>query len=154
MKKEIEKKIERRMMTPEEKVLDTASTLSTIITTQILSSKLINGLQQDAKSRIQSRHIENLQKLENDFINENIKNNQIHEEITRTQDQTDKVIDAVFGLGSKVSNDVLLNLLSSLDKSSETIASLRIPDTTAKRHDKKIYKDNNIVLGEDDIEEI
>lgn len=154
MKKEIEKKIERRMMTPEEKVLDTASTLSTVITTQILSSKLINGLQQDAKSRIQSRHIENLQKLENDFINENIKNNQIHEEITRTQDQTDKVIDAVFGLGSKVSNDVLLNLLSSLDKSSETIASLRNPDTTAKRHDKKIYKDNNIVLGEDDIEEI
>lgn len=154
MKKEIEKKIERRMMTPEEKVLDTASTLSTVITTQILSSKLINGLQQDAKSRIQSRHIENLQKLENDFINENIKNNQIHEEITRTQDQTDKVIDAVFGLGSKVSNDVLLNLLSSLDKSSETIASLRNPDITAKRHDKKIYKDNNIVLGEDDIEEI
>lgn len=88
----------------------------------ILSSDIVVNFQEKVLTKVQNKHQENLVKLHYDFVNENVKLNQIHEEITRLQDQTDTIVDSALSSGLLLDSDNLNNLLASLDHESEAIS--------------------------------
>lgn len=146
----IAKKIDRALMSEDERALYDAQLRATIYSNSILCSPTINNLTQYGLEKAKYKHVEALQKLENDFISANMKNNQIHEEISRVQDQTDAMIDVAFADSANVDKEMIFRLMDSIDNSSATIASLRVPKENAWQKRKKTDEDKTIFLDPDD----
>ncbi len=138
------------LMTEEEKNAAAIANMATNITSAIATTSLITSIAQWAETRVATKHQENLVKLHNDFITENIKNEQLHQEITRTQDQFDIVKDAVFCEGKTPDKDVVFRMMDSLDRSSEIIAKTR--SSKANQNKKKNFKEH--ILNDSDVEEV
>ena len=119
----------------------------------ILSSDIVVNFQEKVLTKVQNKHQENLVKLHNDFVNENVKLNQIHEEITRLQDQTDTIVDSALSSGLLLDSDNLNNLLASLDRESEAIS--KAYSNKNKKSKLKLRKhSNDAILDEEDYKEI
>lgn len=119
----------------------------------VLSSDVVVNFQEKVLTKVQNKHQENLVKLHNDFVNENVKLNQIHEEITRLQDQTDTIVDSALSSGLLLDNDNLNNLLASLDRESEAIS--KAYSNKNKKSKLKLRKhSNDAILDEEDYKEI
>lgn len=119
----------------------------------ILSSDIVVNFQEKVLTKVQNKHQENLVKLHNDFVNENVKLNQIHEEITRLQDQTDTIVASALSSGLLLDSDNLNNLLASLDRESEAIS--KAYSNKNKKSKLKLRKhSNDTILDEEDYKEI
>ena len=119
----------------------------------ILSSDIVVNFQEKVLTKVQNKHQENLVKLHYDFVNENVKINQIHEEITRLQDQTDTIVDSALSSGLLLDSDNLNNLLASLDRESEAIS--KAYSNKNKKSKFKLRKhSNDAILDEEDYKEI
>lgn len=119
----------------------------------ILSSDIVVNFQEKVLTKVQNKHQENLVKLHYDFVNENVKLNQIHEEITRLQDQTDTIVDSALSSGLLLDSDNLNNLLASLDRESEAIS--KAYSNKNKKSKLKLRKhSNDAILDEEDYKEI
>lgn len=119
----------------------------------VLSSDIVVNFQEKVLTKVQNKHQENLVKLHNDFVNENVKLNQIHEEITRLQDQTDTIVDSALSSGLLLDSDNLNNLLASLDRESEAIS--KAYSNKNKKSKLKLRKhSNDAILDEEDYKEI
>lgn len=119
----------------------------------VLSSDVVVNFQEKVLTKVQNKHQENLVKLHNDFVNENVKLNQIHEEITRLQDQTDTIVDSALSSGLLLDSDNLNNLLASLDRESEAISNAY--SNKNKNIKFKLRKhSNDAILDEEDYKEI
>ena len=119
----------------------------------ILSSDIVVNFQEKVLTKLQNKHQENLVKLHNDFVNENVKLNQIHEEITRLQDQTDTIVASALSSGLLLDSDNLNNLLASLDRESEAIS--KAYSNKNKKSKLKLRKhSNDTILDEEDYKEI
>lgn len=119
----------------------------------ILSSDIVVNFQEKVLTKVQNKHQENLVKLHYDFVNENVKINQIHEEITRLQDQTDTIVDSALSSGLLLDSDNLNNLLASLDRESEAIS--KAYSNKNKKSKLKLRKhSNDAILDEEDYKEI
>lgn len=119
----------------------------------VLSSDVVVNFQEKVLTKVQNKHQENLVKLHNDFVNENVKLNQIHEEITRLQDQTDTIVDSALSSGLLLDSDNLNNLLASLDRESEAISNAYLNKN--KNIKFKLRKhSNDAILDEEDYKEI
>lgn len=148
------KKIDRALMSEGERALYDAKLQATIYSNSILYSPTIQKLTQYGLEKAQQKHVEALQKLENDFISTNLKNNQIHEEISRVQDQTDAMIDAAFTDPSNVDKEMIFRMMDSIDKSSAAIASLRAPQKRTWHKKKSDDADKTVILDQDDYRSI
>lgn len=119
----------------------------------VLSSDIVVNFQEKVLTKVQNKHQENLVKLHNDFVNENVKLNQIHEEITRLQDQTDTILASALSSGLLLDSDNLNNLLASLDRESEAISNAY--SNKNKKIKFKLRKhSNDAILDEEDYKEI
>ena len=119
----------------------------------ILSSDIVVNFKEKVLTKVQNKHQENLVKLHNDFVNENVKLNQIHEEITRLQDQTDTIVASALSSGLLLDSDNLNNLLASLDRESEAIS--KAYSNKNKKSKLKLRKhSNDTILDEEDYKEI
>lgn len=119
----------------------------------VLSSDIVVNFQEKVLTKVQNKHQENLVKLHNDFVNENVKLNQIHEEITRLQDQTDTIVASALSSGLLLDSDNLNNLLASLDRESEAISNAY--SNKNKNIKFKLRKhSNDAILDEEDYKEI
>lgn len=117
----------------------------------VLSSDIVVNFQEKVLTKVQNKHQENLVKLHNGFVNENVKLNQIHEEITRLQDQTDTILASALSSGLLLDSDNLNNLLASLDRESEAISNAY----SNKNIKFKLRKhSNDAILDEEDYKEI
>lgn len=145
-------KINRSLMTEEEKTIDTAQKMSTVVTSQIITSQAISGLRKICLRKIQSSFAEDIAKLEYDFIAENTKNNQIHEEISRHQDQIDALTDTIASNPENMDKETVFRLMDMIESSSKTISRMHTQNN-GKPAIGQIRK-KTVVLGPKDFEEI
>lgn len=145
-------KINRSLMTEEEKAIDTAQKMSAVVTSQILSSGVITALRDIGITKAQNALSKDLTELKYNFIAENTKNNQIHEEISRHQDQIDVLTDTIANTPENMDKETVFRLMDMIESSSKTISRMHTQNNgkTAVRQIKR----KTVVLGPKDFEEI
>ena len=83
MFKKLEDKVEDMMLTTEEREAKELQRQAEGVTNSILASGFMVGLGNMMMTKVSAEHQRNLIKLDNDFTIEMMKNNQVHEEISR-----------------------------------------------------------------------
>lgn len=153
MFKKLEDKVEDMMLTPEERESKELQRQAEGVTNSILASGFMVGLGNMLMAKTSAQYQENLIKLDNDFTLEMMKNNQVHEEISRIQDNADAVIGATLSSGVLADSDSLNRLLDYLDNTSAAVVAMRQDENRQKkkRRPKKTEKE---IIAETDYEEV
>lgn len=151
MLKKLEDKVENMMLSEDERKTKELERQAETVTTSILSSGFMMGLTQALMTKTAVKHQEKLTKLNHDFTIEMAKNTQIHEEISRIQDNVDAVIDATLSSGAVADSASLNRILDFLDNTSATVVAIRHNDDSKRK--KKEAKKKEVII-ETDYEEV
>lgn len=153
MLKKIEDKVDDMMLTAEEREAKDLQRQAEAVTNSILASGFMVGLGNMLMTKVSDEHQENLIKIDNDFTIEMMKNNQVHDEISRIQDNADAVISATLSSGVLADSESLNRLLDYLDNTSATVVAMR-QDGNRQKKKRRSKKKEKEVIAETDYEEV